>query len=283
MTTRAAELAKLLQPMKSLSVSNPPNYSYSTSDTKMSFTWSGFFTVLLVFFIILLIVHFTVKPIFSFSDDDDGFIPLGYRSDGQLTWTDGPVAADLSGNVTKIIPCGITIQQDVYIENESVVSNQRRIFFYRSTTALPNIVDDPAKDLIKQFPDSNLIMFLLPNTNDLAVTAITQKRDKFYIESAPTILNVPVKQTFRLTVVLYQQAIEVYINGNLSGTKAFRYPVRMTSGYFFGAPNLYRLSVRTMNFKYWDRTLQAREISRSTPALASMSSFNPPSLNGACA
>jgi hypothetical protein len=282
MTTRAAELAKLLQPMKGLSVSSSPDYSTSSYGTP-SFSWSGVFTVLLVFFIILLIVHFTVKPIFSFSDDDDGFIPLGYRSDGQLTWTDGPVAADLSGNVTKIIPCGITIQQDIYIENESVVSNQRRIFFYRSTSPLPNIVDDPSKDLIKQFPESNLIMYLLPNTNDLTVSAITQKKDKFYIESAQTILNVPVKQTFRLTVVLYQQAIEVYINGNLSGTKAFRYPVRMTSGYFFGAPNLYRLSVRTMNFKYWDRTLQAREISRSTPALASMTSFNPPSLNGACA
>jgi hypothetical protein len=281
MTTRAAELSKLLLPFQNMrGVTTPYVTSYSEQP---SFGWAGFFTILLVLFIVLLIVHFTIKPIFSFADGDDGFIPLGYRSDGQLTWDHGPVAADLSANVVKIIPCGITIQQDIYIENETVVSNQRRVFFYRSGSPLPNIVDDPTKDLITQFPETNLIMYLLPNTNDLAVSAITDNNGTYYIESASTLLNVPIRQPFRLTVVLYQRAIEVYLNGNLSGTKTFRYPVRMSKANFYGAPNAYRISVRTMNFKYWDRTLQAREITQSSPALADMNRFTPASLNGGCA
>lgn len=286
MTTRAAELAKMLQPLKmssGIAASSYSNISSLGSSSGVGFGWTGIASVFLVLFILLLIVHFTVKPIFSFKDDDDGFIPLGFRSDGQLTWTQGPVAADVKADVTKILPCGFTIQQDVYIDTESVVSNQRRIFFYRSSTPLPNIVDSPTRDLITEFPESNLIMYLLPNTNDLTVSAVTEKDGSFFIESAPTLLNVPIRQTFRLTVVLYQQVIEVYINGNLSATKAFRFHVRNTQSDFYGAPNAYRNSVRTMNFKYWDRTLQAREITKSTPALASNDTFSPATLNGGCA
>jgi hypothetical protein len=274
MASRATELAKLLGTraatvrLPSIEEGGWMSYVFSVS------------ILLLVLLAILLVVHFTIRPIFP-----EETLPFLMKQDAQLTWKAGPVAADLSANVTRILPNSFTVQQDIYIESETILSSSPRVFFYRSLTPItpPSSVSSNY-DLLQQFPRSNLIMYLLPNTNDLVVSAVTQKSDEeFFLESAPTILNVPVRQPFRLTVVLLPQVLEVYLNGKLFGTKTFRYPLLNSNSYFFGPPNVYRTTVRTMNFSYWDRPLSSLEIKQAGPALASTSSFSPATGTTACA
>lgn len=284
MTDRAKELAQMLgAPMKIASPTSVNSYSYSNSGPSVSAPVTILYyigMILLVLVILLAVVHYTgIFPVFSFIDGDGGYIPIRKTNDSELVWTNGPVAADLSGNVTKISSCPITIQLDIFIENETVLSSKRRVFFYRSNQhVIPSGIDD----LISTYPDSNILMYLLPNTNDLVVSAVTKdKEGGLHLESAQTVLNVPIRQPFRLTVVFLQQVLEVYINGKLFSTKTLQYPPRETKTYFWGPPEQFRNTVRVMNFAYWDRPLMAMEVPKTPPAIPDASAFNPSGLPAA--
>ena len=280
-TTRQAELNALLSPIQkrvSATTRNLPSISLPSLSGEGS-SWGSFFfsagIALLFVFTILLIVHYTITPVFSFTKGDGGAIPLGNSSDGQLVWTKAPPLADISANILKVLPHSFTVQQDIYMDNESALSNRKRIFFYRSMT--PVVVDtSQPEDLFETFPESNLLMYLSPNTNDLVVTAVTQKRNGDYVfESTPTMLNVPIKEVIRITVVFMPQVLEVYFNGKLQGTRTFRFTPRSSNAYFFSSPDAFRGTVRAMNFKYWDRPLSAVEVSKSGPPLTDKALFNP--------
>jgi hypothetical protein len=277
MASRAAELAKLIGAPRAMRA----NIGFPTLEQGgwMSYVFSVS-VILIILFAVLLVVHFTIRPIFP-----EAATPFLMKQDAQLTWKRGPVAADISANVTRILPNSFTIQQDIYIESETTLSSSPRVFFYRSPTAVtPSTSVSGNYDLLKQFPQSNLLMYLLPSTNDLVVSAVTQKsEEEFFLESAPTLLNVPIRQPFRLTVVLLPQVLEVYLNGKLFGTKTFRYPLLNSNTYFFGPPTVYRTTVRTMNFSYWDRPLSSLEVKQAGPPLADMSLFSPSTGTTLCA
>jgi hypothetical protein len=241
----------------------------------MSAMLFGFAFGLFVIFLVLLIIHYSITPIFSFTAGDGGAFPLANTTDGQLVWTKEPPLADMSANVIRILPHSFSVQQDIYIDNELTLSNRKRVFFYRSSG--PVVVDTAQpEDLLSQYPESNLFMYLSPNTNDLIVTAVTKKPNgDLVFESAPTILNVPVKQVIRLTVVFLPQVLEVYLNGKLHGTRTFRYTPLSTNTYFFSTPDAFRGTVRVMNLKYWDRPLMATEVSKSSPPLTDKALYSP--------
>ena len=281
MATRAEELAKILGSTGSR-VSYARSNTYSNSEEGLSSLLWPVAVTLFVLFLILLVVHYTITPIFTFSFGDKGFIPLANTNDGQLVWTKGPVASDLSANVMKVLPNSFTVQMDIYVENTQTVGNTDRVFFYR---ALRSVIPNNNNTIMKQYPESNLIVRLLPDTNDLVVSAITLQDpanpETATLESTPTILNVPVRQPFRITIVLLPQVLEVYLNGKLFGTKTFRYTLKGGASYFFATPDIYRNSVRVMNVQYWDRPLTSVEVKNAGPALADVSLFGQAPLPGA--
>lgn len=274
MATRAEQLAKIVgAPLAGVSYGfrnvGASNVGLTT------YIWPAI-TTLFLLFIILLVVHYTITPIFTFSIGDKGYIPLVRTNDGQLVWTKGPVAADLSANVMRILPNSFTVQMDVYVENQTTLGSYDRILFYR---AMRPVIPDNTNTIMKQYEESNVLVRLLPNTNDLVVSAITLRDttnlETATLESTPTILNVPVRQPFRITFILLPNTLEVYLNGRLFGTKTFRYSLKSSAAYFFGPPNAYRDSVRIMNVQYWDRALSSVEVRNAGPALPDISLFGP--------
>lgn len=289
-TARKLELNALLNPIQktvsgvTASVKGMPALGFGNSFSKLGNSGESggitsllfsFSIGLLVIFLVLLVIHYSIMPIFSFTAGDGGSFPLANTTDGQLVWTEAPPLADMSANVIRILPHSFTIQQDIYMDNELSLSNRKRIFFYRSSGPVVVDVAQP-EDLIQQYPESNLFMYLSPNTNDLIVTAVTKKPNGDLVyESAPTILNVPVKQVIRLTVVFLPQVLEVYLNGKLHGTKTLRYTPLSTDTYFFSTPDAFRGTVRVMNLKYWDRPLSAVEVKKSGPPLTDKTLYSP--------
>lgn len=291
-TARKLELNALLNPIqKTVSgiTSTVKNYSQNSTLTTAA-TEGGygnmlysFAIALFIVFLALTVIHYAITPIFSFVPGDGGVVPLPTTKDGQLVWTKAPPAADVSANVIRILPHTFTIQQDIYMDNELNLSNRKRIFFYRASS--PVIVNpNQAENLLTQYPESNLFMYLSPNTNDLIVTAVTKKSNNdLVLESSPTLLNVPIKQVIRLTVVFLPQVLEVYLNGKLHGTHTFIHTPLTTATNFYSTPDAFRSSVRVMNFKYWDRPLSAVEIKNSSPPLADKSLFSPDEMStGKC-
>lgn len=288
-TARKLELNALLSPIqKTVSgvTSRMPNLTprnMGAGGDMMSTSLFHFALALLVIFLILLIIHYSITPVFSFTAGDGGVFPLANTSDGQLVWTKAPPLADVSANVMRMLPHGFTVQQDIYMDNEASLSNRKRVFFYRAMN--PVVVDSSkAEDLFVDYPESNLFMYLSPNTNDLVVSAVTMKRNGDYVfESTPTMLNVPIKEVIRITVVFMPQVMEVYLNGKLHGTRTFRFTPRSSNAYFFSSPNAYRGSVRVMNLKYWDRPLTSVEIAKSGPPLTEKKLYSPDEMATACA
>jgi hypothetical protein len=284
-TARGMELEKLLNPLQKTVTSvtsniarNIPSAAAQLNLEKVgSEIGSGMFSfaiALLIIFLILVVIHYMITPIFSFTGADNGSLALANTQDGQLKWSKGPVPSDLSANVQRIMDWGFTVQQDIYMENESRYSNKKRIFFYRAME--PVVATSSDDNLINDYPDSNLFMYLAPNTNNLIIAVVVNDATgNKYIETAPMILNVPVKQVLRITVVFIPQVLEVYMNGKLYATKTFRNAPIGSKAYFFGPPDAYRGTIRTMNFKYWDRPLTAGEVRKSTPPLPDAKQFNP--------
>lgn len=276
MASRAEELAKLLLPQKKVRFNTGPSYSYNSSSTSEGINLSGIFfnviLILFVLFIILLVVHFTIRPIFRFNFGDWGNLRLAFTNDGQLFWTNGVAPSNAEAKIKKLLPSGFTIQQDIIVDNNAILGKKRRVFVYRSFNPL-QITSKEANPFYDDYPESNLLVYLAPQTNDLTVTAITSNNGINYAESAPTILNVPVRKVFRVTVVLLDRLLEVYLNGKLVGTKTFRYPLKMVNGKFFVTPEIFRSSVKIMNFQYWDRALTAREIINAPPTLPDIGKF----------
>ena len=276
MATRAEELAKILGTPRF----TPLNRAVERTSEGGGFVGPVLLTLFLIF-LILLVVHYTITPIFTFSFGDTGLLPLSDTSDGQLVWTKGPVAFDLSANVLRILPNSFTVQMDVYVENQTILGNADRVLFYR---ALRPVIPDSTKTIMEQYPESNLLVRLMADTNDLVVSAVTQITPNLAtstLESTPTILNVPVRQPFRITIILLPQVLEVYLNGRLFGTKTFRYTLKSAPAYFFGPPEPFRTSVRIMNVQYWDRGLTSVEVRKAGPALPDKSAFGPAPVPGA--
>lgn len=281
MTSRAQELAKLLGSMnlrQPTTFFSSPVTTYNTGEGRQGGIWGVVYVaaiILLVTFAVLLIIHYTITPIFKFKFGDKGYIRIQDTNDGELVWTKGPAPSDVAADFKNLLSCGYTLQQDLFIKPATSVSKVTRVFLYRANNPMSVDMNPTTEDLITQYANSNILMYLSPDTNDLTVSVITGTNDTYRIESAPTILNVPVGKVFRLTVVLEPKLLEIYLNGRLFGSKVLKQTPRDMNTNFYAAPEGIRNTVTSMNLQYWNRILTASEIADAPPALADPNLFGP--------
>lgn len=267
--------------------------------------FSGLLTValylssfLFVLFLILVFIHYTMTPIFSFSPAEPGIISVPTSSDRQIAFTTSPAASDLSANFIGIPACSYTVSADVYLSGDFMTSTYPRMILYRAVknggvtmNSQRGNADLGARSVdaySNQFPDSNLMVWLDPIKNDLFVSVVTNGQTGVggpiattagsgsgsgsaappatiapnRIETTKAIENVPMKKVFRLTIVFTQQFLEVYINGNLEQSLAFiGAPLTAaTNANFYGPVSAVGPNIRLANLTFWPRTLTAREV-----------------------
>ena len=237
-----------------------------------------FYTTLTLFvvFIILLIIHFTVYPIFSFIPGDPGIISVPVHSDKQSDFSKSPAGNDMSGAFTKIVPCGYTLSMDLYLTGQFVEQTAPRVIVYNAQAP---VKATPGKDtFITAFPSANLIVWLDPVLNDLYASVITMDHSggTAIMETTKPITNVPLKTPFRVTYVYNQQFLEVYMNGSLETSMAFKNMPRglSTSAPFFFGHTSSRGSCLVGNANYWGRELPSREVSANGVVQSTAAFFN---------
>jgi hypothetical protein len=267
--------SNILASLGGLNVSKPPTSS-AFSSTSTAWTIAKYLGItLFIAFLVLLIIHYAYTPIFNLSPGDGGVIPLGIgSSDAQLIWTDEPASASVKSSFTNLLPCGFTLQMDLFIDRNLQLSNTERVVLYRANK--PVVPDTTgAKTIVQNYPETNLTIYLQKDTNDLVVSSITQSQSQTFIESAPTMLNAPLKQPFRLTVVYLQNLLEVYVNGRFRGSRVLKNPPLNTISQFYAAPDAFQNTIKVMNLCYWNRPLLAREIAKTGPSMPSTDLFKP--------
>lgn len=253
----------------------------------------------LVILLVLIVVHYTITPIFRFRPGGKGFIsvPGITRDDGEIYWKNeyphGPLneqstffsgSSDTSYNYTLSI--------DFFFLNLTSgidTSQMLRPLLYRY---------NPVGTSIDGLPDYTLGIFLDPTVNDIQVIVRTTQLDQEII----TIKNIVSQVPIRVGVVIGENYFEVYKNGLLVATRRLRNPPKQAAGIIWADPGSVPsgFSKRTnaeastqkentgiqclqldsggtlggaVNLHLWKRTLSPGEIKYSTPALPDASLF----------
>ena len=255
--------------------SNPYDLaSYSSgysigSNTGSILIYLGIIGIILV--VILSLIHYTLYPIFSLQPGDPGMIRIPGFTDSQVFWTPTSTTTtftDLSDTATKIQTntYNWSMTLDISIQNPYVsLNNGYSVIFSRGGAVTLN---PEANSSIKGSVNNyNVAIALAPGNTDLVISVLNSDGNPDNI----LVPNVPVKEPFRIGVVLLSTVFEVYLNGKLVRTR------RYTSG----APGNYAgpfhpptgnvaKSVKIGNLIVWNRVASAGNIRYAKPALMSV-------------
>ncbi len=230
--------------------------------------------IFIAIMVILLFVHYMITPIFVLHPGDPGYISVPGFDDGKLYWTN---------NLTGIIPnkktpiqsstYNYSMNLDVFIENPLQFAQTPRILFTRGGM----LRETPTSEtLLGLFEYYNLVIGLLPDTNDLIVSVMNKDNNMENI----IISNVPVQEPFRVGIIIMEQAMEVYINGHLAKTRKFSSPPKDVKGDISGPLGINTNIFKVKNLKIWDRILKTSEIRYAKPPLATAKGFGASGMPG---
>ena len=214
-------------------------------------------TFALVGFLLLIVLHYTTYPVFSFMPGAPGIISVPVPTNRQQDFVNAIAPADKSADFKNILSSQYTLSFDAFIQSDFVIQNAPRILLYNSVN--PFILS--ATDTIStvRVTNTNLIVYLDSQINDLYVRVITGPST--YIESKP-IKNIPLRTPFRITIMLSSVLLEVYLNGALQQTLPLGNtpPATTRSSAFFGPPVLVQQAVTVTNISYWNTMLPSTSI-----------------------
>lgn len=216
----------------------------------------------LVAFLILMFIHYTIYPIFSFSPNDAGLISIPTASDRQITYNSGPAAFDKAATFTKLPACSYTLGADVYLSGNFMLAQIPRVILYRDSA--PVITGGTISSLQSTYPNTNLIVWLDPVKNDLYVSVLAQTDGtNTVIETSEPIENVPIRKVFRLAVVFAPNFVELYINGKLERSMVINGTVLSINenNTIYSSVQPIQNNVMLGNLTMWPRVLTVREIS----------------------
>ena len=232
-----------------------------------------------ILFLVLLLIHWTIYPIFSFTPGDGGIIPVPTASDRQLAYEKEPAAPTLRSKFTELLSCGYTIGMDVYLTGNFQTTQLPRVLLYRALEAQNPASTETESSLITRYgSNSNLIVWLDPVKNDLHVSVVSMNTNSVKVLSARRpIENVPLRKVFRVTVVFTPGFVETYINGKLRLTTPLTNPpIQVTEGDFYPVIAPAMTNAMIANLAYWPRVLTPKEVDANGAPMANETFFVKP-------
>jgi hypothetical protein len=223
--------------------------------------------IIVVILVILLFINFFITPIFRLRPGGPGIIPIPGFDDGVLFWNTTSAGSILNKDLPIASQSyGYTINLDVFVENPLQFATTPRVFFSRGATANPKPTGDTLLGLYSTY---NLVAALLPDTNDLIVSVLNKDNNMENI----IVPNVPIQQPFRLSMVVMEQALEVYMNGQLIKTRKFASTPMDVKGDIYPSTGVEINVIKVRNLKIWSRLLAVAEIRQATPSLSTAKDF----------
>ena len=230
--------------------------------------------IFIVVMVILLFIHFFIKPIFRLHPGDSGIITVPGFDDGVLFWNKG-MTGQIKNKETPILSSyqNYSINMDIFIENPLQFSTKPRVLFHRGGVLKDNSTSDTLLGIFEYY---NLVVALLPDTNDLLISVENSNNNMENI----IIPNIPVQEPFRLGVILMENAMEVYLNGHLVKTRTFHIPPKNVIGDIYGPTGINSNIAKVRNLKIWNRILTTGQIRYATPSLSTEKDFNANKMQG---
>lgn len=299
--------------------------SYTGGDTGGFFLKTLFYFLLYSFILLLILifVHFTVRPVFSFVPGGKGFLQVSSGSDDKVYWNDKkqpipdsieartPVDDPLKVGTTDTLTAydwinNFSFSVDIYIRKLQESNPNTRVILYKtyrygnvgsdtpvvSSPFAPPIASN--ESLVTYMKPKCSMLVYLTDANDLIVTLFSPVGGTSTDFSCRPIKNIPLNEPFRLSVVVEEKVFTVYLNGKQTFQKAIpsgiaKNPsVTSTQPERFYPPPSWAINPRTVylqNFHLWPRPISYAEVVSAQPALAKKQDFDLPQdvLSGKCA
>ena len=221
-----------------------------------------FLTILIVGLIILVIVNYTLYPIFQKRPGEKGLVPLPRSDDSKLFWktpatikilleTDTPIANNVN-NWSFLL--------DIQLDNPTANTSYPRILFTRgSLLSQPTGEYSDSDTILKLSNNFNVCVWLDRITNDLFVSVLTIEDKNSYIETIK-IPNIPIRKAIRLGCMVGSKVLEVYINGYLITSKTYTKPLRSAIGQLQPPTDtILSSTARVLNLRLWNRPISPAE------------------------
>ena len=225
------------------------------------------FALAAVILAILVIIHWTYKPIFKLQPGTPGLISLGDADDGVLFWNKTvPGLIENDKLPIQSMSFGYSLILDIFIQNPLKFSKHPRILFSRGDNPIPdtsniNLNGTTIYSILQRY---NLAIALMPDTNDLIVSLLNSSNQMENV----VVKNIKIQDTFRLGIIVMERALEVYLNGRLVSTRTFRsQPMDVKGDITLAVGSMATVAV-FRNLKIWSRMLSPSEIHDATPALS---------------
>ena len=250
-----------------------------------------YFTLyLFLLFLVLVVINYTVTPIFSFYPGSPGVIPVPGVTNDLVYWKDKtqPAFSDpvpkkddkLYGtSYVKMFSFGI----DLYVRELAASNASTRLILYKASGPVSgggNISGPPKIDatftgdsFINYMKKRSSMIMYLTDTNDLVVTFFSGSKQ---YNTAP-IKNIPLYTPFRITLVVEDRMFTIYLNSKQVFQRLVPELITMPSDgnsgmqLFYSSPewsNNPRHSIYVQNFHLWSRPITYKEVISARPALA---------------
>ena len=251
-------------------------YALATPTT----SWGGIIGyilgIFLIIMVILVIINYTITPIFRLYPGGPGYIPIPGGDSSQIYWKQGSGKTaifspffDISTNVVAA-PSQWSFALDIDIKNPMHVSQSPRILFHRGPPL--DVSGTPTEGNTTTIQgllgNYNVAFALLPDTTDLVVSVLTADTTNTYMENV-ILQNVPVQTPFRVGVTISDTAMEVYLNGMLQRTRTFTSgttPVNAT-GMFYPPQAINAEIAKVANLHLWSSVISANQMRYASPGL----------------
>jgi hypothetical protein len=217
--------------------------------------------VAVVLFLLLVFLHFTTIPIFTFSLGGSGIIPVPVPTAQQTAFAKAPASSDLSCNFTGVTSDSYTISFEVFLNGEFVTTTVPRVLLYRAAEPVVLQSSDTIDSIDTAFPDSNILVYVDPLKNDLYVSVLDSANPPNLIISDP-VENIPLRQAFRVAIAVASNFVEIYMNGEFVQSIPIGGNIATSPdiSYFFGPPAIAKQSVLVGNINFWNFIMSAKAI-----------------------
>jgi hypothetical protein len=243
------------------------NINSSSQSTTTTRIIAYILAIIVIILVILIFIHFCITPIFKLLPGGSGIIPVPGFDDGKLFWTNTTSGIILNKDLPIVSQFyGYTINLDVFIENPLQFSTSPRVFFSRGAVTKETPSGDTLLGILSNY---NLVAALLPDTNDIIVSVLNKDNNMENI----IVTNAPIQSPFRLSMVVMEQALEVYLNGKLVKTRSFTAPPKDVKGDINTTAGSNNNVIKLHNLKIWSRLLTVAEIRESAPKLSEAKDF----------
>jgi hypothetical protein len=275
--------------------------SYATPENG-SYTLNVLFYLVLyafILFLVLILVHFTIYPVFKFTPGAKGLIGVAGTKDSIVYWnnkkqpsTYAPLDTDTLGSYEFTNKFSFSVDLFVRRMTDSTATN--RVILYKTyangsqltgTSVADPLISGPtaADSDIEAYMRSKVSMFMyLTKTNDLVVTFFSGPEGTPY--SSRQIKNISLYTPFRVTVVVEDKTFTVYVNAQQAFQRTV--PTKLllntlgnlstASQRFFAPPSWADQPAKTIflqNLQVWPREISYSEVQTAQPALALEADF----------